>query len=60
MEVKMAGSLPDVVDQLMRYADHPDVHATLLATTSSRLAASLPAEIRGKPALAVVLSGGVL
>lgn len=45
----------DVYKQLVRYADHPDVSAVVLASNSVM---GLPDEIHGKPVFAASLSRG--
>lgn len=45
----------DIFKQLSRYAQHPEVHAIVLA---SNVAMGLPAEIEGKPVYSASLSRG--
>lgn len=59
IEVKVAGSLPALLRQLQRYAQHDRVRALLVVTTRTRLMA-LPEMLSGKPvAVASLLTGGL-
>ena len=59
MEVKVAGSLPALLRQLQRYAQHDRVGGLLVVTNRSRLL-DLPATLSGKPvAVASLLAGGL-
>lgn len=49
VEVKTKGSRGQVLRQLIRYADSPDVAGLVLATTKANLGVNLPRELRGKP-----------
>lgn len=60
IEVKVRGTAPSITEQLLRYAQHPKVGGVLLVTTLRRLAACVPPTLNDKPALAAVLSLGVL
>lgn len=60
IEVKIQGSMAAAVRQVARYAEHADIDAIVFATTSRRLAASMPAELGGKPIHIVVLPGAAL
>ena len=59
IEVKVGGSLMDLVRQLQRYAQHERVRALLVVTNRSKLL-GVPPELSGKPiAVASLLSGGL-
>ena len=60
IEVKIKGSAASSVRQLARYAEHDDVAAIVFATTSRRLAASMPATLGSKPIHIMVLPGVAL
>ncbi len=56
IEVKVAGSPPEVGRQLRRYAAFPQIEALLLVTTRARHL-RMPTEIAGKPVRVAWLSG---
>ncbi len=59
IEVKVDGTLPTLLRQLQRYAQHDRVRALLVATNRTRLLA-LPASLSGKPVLSArLLAGGL-
>ena len=49
IELKIDGSWPEVLRQLDRYADSPDIDGLLLITSRRRLVAGLPSKLRNKP-----------
>ncbi|TAM87644.1 hypothetical protein EPN42_11050 [bacterium] len=58
IEVKVAGSPSAVTRQLFRYAQHPEIHALVLATT--RMAhLHVARELAGKPVVLAVINGGL-
>lgn len=44
IEVKVTGTVMDVMQQMQRYSRHPDVGALILASASRRLVAAMPRE----------------
>lgn len=54
VEVKIKGSWPLVLRQLLRYAERAEVKALVLVTAKIRLGI-LPDELRGKPLVVVAL-----
>lgn len=58
VEVKIAGSLPELTRQVFRYAKNERVHAILIVTSRLRLA-SLSEEIDGKAVATVYLQRGL-
>ena len=56
VEVKISGSANRLIMQMMRYMEKPDVTSGLLVTTSRRLAAQMPNELRGKPVFVALVS----
>lgn len=55
VEIKVAGVLPDVAEQLLRYAEHDEVVGILLVTTRSAHL-QIPGELLGKPCRVLCLS----
>lgn len=53
VEVKVDGSPVDVLRQLIRYADRPEVRAVVLVTAQRRLGRVVSGKVRGKPAYVV-------
>lgn len=49
IEVKVKGSPTEIVRQLSRYAQAPEIHTLMLVTGRARLGQLLPAELHGKP-----------
>jgi hypothetical protein len=49
LEVKVGGSLADVMRQLSRYAKSPSVDALMLVTSRLRHRVCLPEKVNGKP-----------
>lgn len=58
IEVKVKGQVAEVLRQLRRYANHERIQGLVLVTTRRLHAASMPAEMNGKP-LAVAMIGGL-
>lgn len=59
VEVKVDGSLSEVLRQLHRHAQHDDVDQIVLVTTRAMHKAGMPASLGGKP-VSVVHLGGVV
>ena len=55
VEVKTAGGLPDVAEQLLRYAEHDEVAGILLVTTKSAHL-QIPSILLGKPCRVLCIS----
>lgn len=55
VEVKVAGKAPEVLRQLARYANHPDIDALVLVT--NRLRHRFAADVAGVPLVTVTLLG---
>ena len=55
VEVKTAGGLPDVAEQLLRYAEHDEVTGILLVTTKSAHL-QIPGVLLGKPCRVLCIS----
>lgn len=60
IEVKIDGSLSDVLRQLSRYAERPTVSVLILVTTRAMHATRMPGSMCGKPVRTVHLSGGLM
>lgn len=60
VEVKTQGSAVNLLRQLGRYAQHPDVEELLVVSTVTRLVRGLPAAVHGVPVTATVLRGPAL
>jgi hypothetical protein len=52
------GSVPKIVAQLLRYAEHPSVRGVILCTPSRRVLSAVPTEVRGIPVTGVALRTG--
>lgn len=59
LEVKIKGSLPELVRQIARYARHEDIQEVLVVGTP-RWIPQVPAAIEGKPVYALRLVGSLL
>ncbi|WP_053764435.1 hypothetical protein [Leptospirillum ferriphilum] len=59
LEVKIKGSLPDLIRQIARYARHKDVREILVVGTP-RWIPQVPASIEGKPVYGLRLVGSLL
>jgi hypothetical protein len=58
IEVKVAGSLADLIRQCSRYAVHPDVQAVLAVGTPNWLN-RVPQQLSGKPLLGLRITGSM-
>jgi hypothetical protein len=58
IEVKVKGSMTEVVMQLARYAEHQDVTSLILVTTKQQHA-TVPERLNGKRVTSIVLNGWV-
>jgi len=59
VEVKVDGSLTNVMRQLSRYAEQPSVSAIVFVTTRATQASRVPSEFCGKPVRVVLLAGAL-
>lgn len=59
VEVKVAGAMPAVLEQLLRYAACPEIDELVLVTTRASHS-DIPRTLGGKPVVVHVLRGGLV